>query len=160
MVDLAVPMSLGVIHLHSPVSSLVSRPVVRIHAHDTLILASQVMGSQNVSALLVGPGHVAIVTERDLTRALAAQYPPDTPVGKVATPLPQPVPGTTDILDAAAFMINQEVRHLIVELPDGSDGVVSIRDIMAVLLQAAKPELWLSSLRIKVEIPGPEAWPG
>jgi acetyl-CoA synthetase len=153
-------MALAVIHLHSPVSSLVSRPVVRIHAHDTLTLASQAMRSNNVSSVLIGPGHVAIVTERDLTRALAADYPVDTPVSELATPLPQCVPGTTDILDAAALMINQEVRHLIVELPDGSDGVVSIRDIMAILLQAAKPELWLSSLKVKVEIPYPEAWLG
>jgi CBS domain-containing protein len=138
----------------------VSRPVVRIHADDTLTRASQVMRSQNVSCVLVGPGRAAILTERDLTRALAAQYPADTPVGKVATPLPQSVPGQTDILDVAAVMINQEVRHLILDLPDGSDGVVSIRDIMAVLLQAAKPELWLSSLRVKIEMPYPEAWLG
>jgi signal-transduction protein with cAMP-binding, CBS, and nucleotidyltransferase domain len=160
MVGLSVPMALGVIHMHSPVSSLVSRPVVRIDSDDTLTRASQVMRSKNVSSVLIGPRHVAIVTERDLTRALAAEYPVDTPVGKVATPLPQTVPGNTEILDAAALMINLEVRHLIVELPDGSDGVVSIRDIMAVLLQAAKPELWLSSLRVKVEIPYPEAWLG
>jgi hypothetical protein len=91
---------------------------------------------------------------------LAAQYPADTPVDKGATPLPQSVAGHTDILDVAPVMINQEVRHLIVELPDGSDGVVSIRDIMAVLLQAAKPELWMSSLRVKIEVPSPEAWLG
>jgi CBS domain-containing protein len=153
-------MALGVTHLHSPVSSLVSRPVVRVHSDDSLTLVSQVMRSKNVSAALVGPGHAAIVTERDLTRALAAEYPADTPVGRVATPLPQSVPGNTDILDAAALMINHEVRHLIVQLPEGSEGVVSIRDVMAVLLQAAKPEVWLSSLKVKVEIPNPEAWLG
>jgi signal-transduction protein with cAMP-binding, CBS, and nucleotidyltransferase domain len=146
-------MALGVTHLHSPVSSLVSRPAVRVHSDDTLIVVSQVMRAENVSSVLIGPGHMAIVTERDLTRALAAEYPADTPVGKVATPLPQSVSGNTDILDAAALMINHEVRHLIVERPDGSDAVVSIRGIMAVLLQAAKPELWLASLRVKVEIP-------
>jgi hypothetical protein len=66
-------MALGVIHLHSPVRSLVSRPAVRIHADDTLTLASQVMRSQNVSCVLIGPARTAILTERDLTRALAAQ---------------------------------------------------------------------------------------
>jgi hypothetical protein len=55
-------------------------------------------------------------------------------------------------------MLNQEVRHLIVELPDASSGIVSLRCILAVLLQAAQPELWLSSLRIKVEIPSSETW--
>jgi signal-transduction protein with cAMP-binding, CBS, and nucleotidyltransferase domain len=118
------------------------------------------MRSTNVSAALIGPGHAAIVTERDLTQALADEYPADTPVGRVAASLPLSVPGDTDILDAAAVMINHEIRHLIVELPEGTDGVVSIRDITAALLQAARPEPWLSSLRVKVEIPTPEAWLG
>jgi hypothetical protein len=47
-----------------------------------------------------------------------------------------------------------------VELSDGSNGIVSIRDIMTALLQAAKPELRLSNLRVKVDIPYTEAWLG
>jgi hypothetical protein len=35
------------------------------------------------------------------------------------------------------MMLNQEVRHLIIELSDGPAGIVSLRQIMAVLLQAA-----------------------
>lgn len=106
------------------------------------------MRSKNLSAVLVSPTHDAIVTERDLTRALANELPPDTPVSLVATPLPITVPAGTDVVDAAALMLNQEVRHLIVELPDGSTGIVSLRAIMAVLLQAAQPDIWLTSLRV------------
>lgn len=116
------------------------------------------MRSKNTSALLVGPSHAAIVTERDLTRGLALLYPADTPVSEVATPLPISVRSDVDILSAAATMLNQEVRHLIVEMPDGRDGVVSLRQIMAVLLQAATPELWLTSLRVRVDMP--EVWLG
>jgi hypothetical protein len=37
--------------------------------------------------------------------------------------------------------------------------VVSLRDIVAVLLQTASPELWLSSLRVSVQLPT-ELWLG
>lgn len=151
-------MALAVVHLQSPVKSLVHRLAPHIPSDSTLTHASQVMRSQNTSALLVGPSHAAIVTERDLTRALALEYPPDTPVVEVATPLPITVSADTDILSAAALMLNQEVRHLIVEMSDGGDGVVSLRQIMAVLLQAAQPELWLTSLRVRVDMP--ESWLG
>jgi signal-transduction protein with cAMP-binding, CBS, and nucleotidyltransferase domain len=152
-------MALSVMHLHSPVSHVVIRPAVHVSSHDSLTLVSQTLRSNNVSAALVGPDRTAIVTERDLTRALAAEYPADMPVVRVATPLPITVPADTDILEAAALMLNQDVRHLIVDLEDGSAGIVSMRDIMAVLLQAAKPDLWLSSLRLRVEIPS-ETWLG
>jgi signal-transduction protein with cAMP-binding, CBS, and nucleotidyltransferase domain len=151
-------MALPVVDLHSPVSLIIRCPAPRIPNDATLTHASQVMRAQNSSALLVGPGHTAIITERDLTRALASEFPPQTPVGKVATPLPLSVPAETDILTAGAKMLNEEVRHLIVELPDGNEGIVSLRQIMAVLLQAAQPELWLTSLRVRVEMP--ELWLG
>lgn len=152
-------MALAVVHLHSPVSCLVTRPAPHISSDETLTSTSQVMRSENTSAVLVGPGHAAIVTERDLTRALAAEYPPDSRVSEVATPLPLAISSGTDIVEAAALMLNQEVRHLVVEMPDGSAGIVSLRQIMAVLMQAAQPQVWLSSLRVKVDTP-PELWLG
>lgn len=135
-------------------------PAPHIPSDSTLTSASQVMRSTNTSAVLVGPGHAAIITERDLTRAVANECSADTQVAKIATPLPLCVPADTEILEAAALMLNQEVRHLVVERPDEPPGIVSLRQIMAVLLQAAQPDMWLSSLRIKVEIPYAEAWIG
>lgn len=153
-------MALAVVDLHSPVSSLVRCPAPHVSPDSTLTETSQLMRELNTSALLVGPAHSAILTERDLTRALAAEYPLDSPVAKIATPLPLTVHAGTDVLEAAARMLNQEVRHLIVELPDSSVGIVSLRQIMAVLLQAAQPDLWLSTLRVKVEFPSSEMWLG
>lgn len=49
-------------------------------------------------------------------------------------------------------MLNEHVRHLVVEV-DGRLGVVSLRDVAAVLLQGADPHLWLASLRVAVEAP-------
>lgn len=153
-------MTTAVVHLHSPVTTVIPCPAPRIPADSTLTDASQEMRAHNTSALLVGAGHDAIITERDLTRALAAKYPPDATVGEVATPLPISIPADTDVLEAAALMLNHGVRHLIVELPGGEDGIVSLRQIMAVLLQAAMPEIWLSTLRTRLEVPIPEIWLG
>jgi len=113
------------------------------------------MRSENVSAVLVGPGVTGIVTERDLTRALANGCSPQASVAEVRTPLPITVQAGTDILEAASLMLNQEVRHLVVELHDGSVGIVSLRTIAAVLLQAAQPQLWLSTLRVQLGIREP-----
>jgi CBS domain-containing protein len=151
-------MTAVVVHLHSPVSVLVQKPAPRISPETTITGASQVMRSRACSALLVGRGPGAIVTERDLARALAAEYPADLPVGDIASPLPVRVPGTEDVLSAAAVMLNEEIRHLVVDLPDGGQGVVSLRQIMAVLLQAAQPEPWLAALRVRVDLP--EMWLG
>lgn len=151
-------MALAIAHLHSPVSNLVQRQAPRITSDTTLTRASQVMLAERTSALLVGPGTGGIVTERDLTRALASEYPPETPVAEIATPLPLSVRPETDILIAAATMLNQEVRHLVVEMPGGGEGIVSLRQIMAVLLQAAQPDIWLAALRVNVEMP--EIWLG
>ena len=151
-------MRLRVLHPHSPVESLVGRPAVRVHADDSLAVAGRVMRSHNISAVLVGAGHRAIVTERDITRAIAEDYLPDTPVGEVATPLPVTVSSEMTIVAAAAVMLNQEVRHLVVESPDGTVGIVSIRDVMAVLLQSTHPELWLAALRMNLGV-SEEPWP-
>jgi CBS domain-containing protein len=153
-------MTVDVVHLHSPVSCLVRRPAAHISQDSTLREACRVMRSENTSAVLVGPGRGAILTERDLTRAVAAEYTLDSPVAEVATPLPVSVPAQTDILEAAALMLNHEVRHLVVEEEDDSLGIVSLRQIMAVLLQAAKPEIWLTSLRLRLEMPRSEMWLG
>ncbi len=63
------------------------------------------------------------------------------------------------LVDAAALMLTEEIRHLVIEFPDGRDGVVSLRDVVAVLLQTANPQLWVTSLRLAIETPS-EIWLG
>jgi CBS domain-containing protein len=143
-------MVVNVVHMQSPVSALVNHPAFSISPDESLAFAARAMQAENVSALLVGPGVNAIVTERDVTRAIGAGCSPMAPVADSATPLPVTVGGSTDILEVAALMLNQEIRHVVVELEDGSIGIVSLRTIMAVLLQAAQPKVWLSALREQV----------
>jgi CBS domain-containing protein len=134
----------------------------RIDGASTVARAGAVMEHAGVSALLVdadvaGVG-VGVVTERDIVRALAHGLDRDAPVTWAATWHPIVVePGMT-IVDAAATMLNEHLRHLLVDV-DGTWAIVSLREITAVLLQSASPHLWLTSLRLAVESPS-EIWLG
>jgi CBS domain-containing protein len=134
----------------TPIRSLVSRPVEFVSASCTLGQAAIAMREANVSSVLVaGEGRSGIVTERDLTRALAAGLGPEEPISLVTSVHPVRLSAETPIVDVAALMLNEEVRHVVVG-EDGFEAVVSLRDVMAVLLQAVSPRMWLDSLRIAV----------
>ena len=90
---------------------------------------------------------------------MAAGLSSDEPIMTVASRDPVRVAADLPLVEAAALMLNDEIRHLIIEFADGRDGVVSLRDIVAVLLQSADPELWLASLRLAVQLPT-EIWLG
>lgn len=139
-----------VVDWRSPVGRLVVRPAEVVEASASLAEAAARMTRLGVSALLVGPGAAAIVTERDLVRAMAAGMAPNEPVATVATRHPITVPATTTILEAVATMLNEEVRHLVVALDGGRVGLVSLRELVAALLQAADSHIWLASLRVLV----------
>jgi acetyl-CoA synthetase len=116
------------------------------------------MREANVSSVLVGDG-AAMATERDLARALAAGMGPDEPITTVASAYPVRVPADTSVVDAAALMLNEEIRHLLIDGDDGTVSVLSLREVMAVLLQMASPHRWLATLRVAVSTP-PESWLG
>jgi CBS domain-containing protein len=142
----------------SPVGRLVNREPVCVDSGATLAEAAAVMRSANVSSVLIEAGDT-IATERDLTRALAAGLSGDESILTVASRDPVRVGASIPVVDAAALMLNDEIRHLIVEFSDGRRGIVSLRDVVAVLLQTANPELWLTSLRVAVQGPT-EIWLG
>ena len=84
----------------------------------------------------------AIVTERDIARCIGAGGDPDEPVGTVATPHPLIVDGSLTVMECGGIMLDKEVRHVLVAMPEGFTGVVSQRDIVTVLVRAADPESW------------------
>ena len=146
-----------VVDPQSPVSALLARAALTVPGSLSLGEAVELMRAMSVSALLVDDP-AGIVTERDLARALGAGCVATDPVGTVATPHPLTVAGDMTVVTAAELMLNEQVRHLVVEL-DGGVGIVSMRDLLAVLLQAVDPHLWLTSLRVAVESPS-EIWLG
>lgn len=153
-------MTLAVVHLHSPLDLLVSGPALHIAPECTLVRASQTMRSCGVSAVLVGHGPEAIVTEHDLARAIAEGLSMDSPVSTVVTQDPVVLSADAEILDAATVMLNRQLRHLVVELRSGRWAILPLDVVAAVLLQAARPDFWLSDLRVKVEMTELPTWPG
>jgi CBS domain-containing protein len=139
-------------------SAVILRAALSVPRSCSLADAIGMMREQSVSSLLVD-GRSGIVTERDLVRALGAGSAPHEPVEIAASWHPIVAPAATTVTAGAALMLNEQVRHLIVELDDGAIGVVSMRDLMAVLLQAVDSHLWLASLRMTIEGPS-EIWLG
>jgi hypothetical protein len=62
------------------------------------------------------------------------------------------------IVEACAVMLTERIRHAIVDV-DGQLAILLIKDVAAVLLQGANPEMWLTSLRVAIDLPS-EAWLG
>lgn len=143
------------------VGRLVAHPALWVGKDDSIGHVAATMRAANVSAALVGPG-LAIVSERDLAQAYADLRSPDEPVGRIATDDPLVIAAESSIAEAAAIMLNREVRHLIVRMPDAPPGMVSLRVLMAVLLQSYSTEAWLTTLRVSFTPPSdlPELWFG
>lgn len=127
-----------------PVRLIASRPAVRVQLDCSIGEAAQTMRGADISSAVVGTEATgaAIVTERDLARALAAGLGPEDAIARVAVHHPMLVSPDTSVLDAAAKMLHDRIRHLLVVENGTLVGVLSMRDIMAVLLRSLSPEAW------------------
>lgn len=141
----------------STLADLPLQPAARVRRCCSLRDTVARMEAEAVSSLLVeGDG---IVTERDIARALGHGVPLEASVEAIATWPPITVPASTAIVDAAGIMLNEHVRHLLVR-HDEVVAVVSLRDLVALLLEATNPEVWWSTLRVSVEELPAEIWLG
>lgn len=144
---------------HSPVSGL-AQPPVRVGPEWTLQAAADAMREAHVSAVLVGADQ-AIVTERDLTRALDAGLGPADRVAAICVIDLIGVDQDTTVVQAAAQMLRHEIRHLLVHNWRGEvTGVVSLRDALGVLVDAMDPAVWVVlqetlSVRTETDLPKP-----
>lgn len=111
-----------------------------------LASAARQMASEGTSSVLVGaPGElVSILTERDIAHAVARGVPPTTPVGEVAVPAPVAVSCGATVREAARAMLEQGVRHLVVSREGRAVAVVSMRDVLAALVDAPQAEVVLA----------------
>lgn len=140
------------------VGRLVVRPAVVADPDTSVRDAALMMKAHNVSSMLVG-GPSAIVTERDFTNAWRDGLTGAEPVSRIATAEPLGIDADTVVTEAASVMLNHNLRHLVVFDHDSFVGVVSLRAILAVLLQAADPGIWRTELRVSLADP-PDAWLG
>jgi CBS domain-containing protein len=116
--------------------------VVRVEGDDRLADAAERMQNEQVGSVVVtvGDRFVGILTERDLTRAIAdGADPRDTTAADYMTAAPAAVHLDADIHQVASTMFEFDCRHLPVMSEDDSQviGMVSIRDLLGTAIRLA-----------------------
>ena len=113
------------------VEDLMVRDVLTVEPSDTIGEAAEKMNSANVGAVVVVEDMVrivGIVTERDLTRAVAARArAAEARCRQWMTPDPVTIGPETLIEDAAQIMFSRNFRHLPVVKDGRPLGIVSLR---------------------------------
>jgi CBS domain-containing protein len=137
------------------------RPAVVIAPDAPLDQAARVMRAHGVSALVVGdPGEtVSILTERDVTQAVADGRPPTDQVAAIASADPLTLRADATVMDAATLMLREGLRHLIVTRNNRVAGIVSIRDALAALVTTVTPDTVFVRLQ-RITLEPPELWLG
>jgi CBS domain-containing protein len=113
------------------VEDLMVRDVLTVEPSDTIGEAAEKMNAANVGAVVVVEDMVrivGIVTERDLTRAVAARArAAEARCRQWMTPDPVTIEPETRIEDAAEIMFTRNFRHLPVVKDGRPLGIVSLR---------------------------------
>ncbi len=115
------------------VSDLQQHELFTAQADESLDEAADRMNWHQVGALPVFEGQhlVGIISERDLTAALAEGADPvTTPVGDYMTPAPEVLRPDSELADAAHVMLELGVRHLPIMRGERLVGVLSMRDLL------------------------------
>jgi CBS domain-containing protein len=123
---------------HDPVERIMSYPVRTVDALDSLRTAAETLAEANVGALVVMKEStpLGIISERDIVRAVAGGGDPDevwsADVIGVDTVWAAP---TDPILHVAGLMRDASIRHVPLRTQGDVVGIVSARDILAVLYE-------------------------
>jgi uncharacterized protein len=121
----------------------IRRPALRVGIDWTLQETAAAMFAAGASCALVGYDQ-AIVTERDLARALTAGLGARAGVVSVAVTDFVTVDDDTSVVEAAGVMLDNDVRHLVVRNHRGDvTGLISLRDMLRVLVDTMDPAIWV-----------------
>jgi CBS domain-containing protein len=124
-----------------PIRALTRTEVVFIDEESTLREAASLLADEDIGAVIVRNelGMSGIISERDVTRAVAEGIDPDTvSAADVMTPEPISADPEDTILAVAERMITANIRHLPVLHGAGPIGVVSARDVLRALADASR----------------------
>ena len=118
-----------------------TRSLLTVPAEATLGEAAARMAERGVGAVVVleGEAIAAILTERDVMRAVAAGRDGSVPVSEWMTRHPDTIEPSDTTDHAASLMIHGGFRHLPVVEEGKVVGIVSIRDLMRVALDDRSP---------------------
>ena len=124
-----------------PVSEHMTRSLLTVTAQATLGEAASAMAERGVGAVVVldGEAIAAILTERDVMKAVAAGRDGSAPVTEWMTRHPDTIEPDDTTDHAASLMIHGGFRHLPVVDDGALVGIVSIRDLMRVALDDRSP---------------------
>jgi CBS domain-containing protein len=128
-----------IINPDDPVRLLASVPMVSIEPTVSLADLAAKLEVERVGAVAVMSGGQldGVISERDIVRALAEHGDPDDIwAADVMADTPVRVDAEDPIAVAAARMLDEGVRHLPVVSDGDVLGVVSIRDVLGVFLDA------------------------
>lgn len=123
--------------VHDPLHTIARRQAETVRSSSTLRQLARIMHDESCSAVVVSKrdGTRAVVTERDIVRALATGSNPDADwaVDVMSAEL-RTLTADKSIKAAAELMRDAVIRHVIVD--DGSDEVamISIRDLLVPFL--------------------------
>jgi CBS domain-containing protein len=138
-----------------PVEALLLPPPVWLDERASLHHVARTMCEAAVSAVIIGPG-AAIVTERDVVRALAAGETPDAPALAYSSSGILSLSGEASVAHALAAMLDAGVRHIvIVDAAGVPSAVLPLSAAAAVVLDATVIPNWLSALRIVLRVESP-----
>jgi CBS domain-containing protein len=123
------------------VADNMTRSLLTVSADATLGQAASRMVERGVGAVVVLEGeHVkAILTERDVLKAVAAGRDGTAPIADWMTRHPETIEPADTTDHAASLMIHGGYRHLPVVEEGRVVGIVSIRDLMRVALEDRSP---------------------
>ena len=116
----------------STVGELMTSEVLTVAPEDTIGETAQKMVELGVSSAVVSDygRMIGIVTERDLTRAVAGRvHTSEARVREWMTPDPITLTKDASASEAAAIMLENRFRHIPIVEDERTIGIVSIRDV-------------------------------
>ncbi|AWS00392.1 CBS domain-containing protein [Metallosphaera hakonensis] len=114
------------------VGQLVVKKIVSLPLTSTMREVAKTMRENDVSSVLLVDdmgGIVSIVTERDITKAVAEGMDYSTPATKLGNSPVISVERETSLVEALEVMGEKRIRHLVVTDEGKPLGVVSLREI-------------------------------
>lgn len=125
-----------------PVSAFAADEVARIAPDATLLEVAEALSASEVGALVVGADDEleAVVSERDLVRALAAgRDPATTTAAAVASTNLVWCDADASVGEVATKMMDRYVRHVLLAEDSHLVGIVSARDLLGAYAAATVP---------------------